>query len=86
MKCFRFEGSGEINYGNKTYSVLCDPLTYVDMWVAWTDSYSFSMGLGLDVGRNIVGEFEDNTDLNEINTVGFGTWADEELFITFLMG
>ena len=85
MKCFRSKGRGKVN-GAYTSSVLCDPLAYVDMWVAWTDTYNFSMGLGLEVGSNIISEFDDDTDHNEINTMGFGTWTDQHLFITFLTG
>ena len=84
-KCFRYEGTAKVN-GDFTFSGLCDPAEYVDMWVAWTDTYNFSMGLGLEVGSNIVSEFYDATNRNEINTVGFGTWAVEKPLITFFMG
>ena len=85
ITCFRYEGTAKVN-GDFTFSGLCDPAEYVEMWVAWTDTYNFSMGLGLEVGSNIVSEFYDATNRNEINTVGFGTWADEKPLFTFFMG
>ena len=64
-----------------------DDTAYVDMWIAWTDSYHFSMGLGGEAGVNEQIAWDDtDADHNIIVSIGYGTWASETLRITFFPG
>ena len=75
--------------GLKSVTTFMDENAYVDMWVAWTDSKTFSMGLGLEAGVNEHFNWADpdsEVEYNDIVSLGIGTWATEKLRITFYPG